>query len=153
MSIGLWQCLPYKDPRGLIHHPHGHWEKKEFNLKGNWGGLLCHQTLPDNSPPTKITEDAICPHDRIRISHRKPGWVRTCSQSPDYSFLSKSAKRGDQQSLIPRAPGPLHLCSADPGFHGCWDTAFTWKASQKEELPPNTIQPFCSQIHSLPPRV
>lgn len=157
MSIGLWQYLPYKGPRGLIHPLHGHWEKKEFDFKGNWGGLFCHQTLPDNSPPTKITEDAICPYDRNRISHRKPGWVGTCSQSPDYSLFKQVCETwrlavvgwggNSTWSLGLQAPSIFALLTLVSMV--AETQPFTWKASQKGESPPNPTRPFHSDI--LPP--
>lgn len=163
-GIGLWQHLSYKRPRGLTQ-PHVALWKKEFDFKGNWGGLLCHQILPNNSPPpTEITGDAICPRDGVRVSPRKPGWDGTCSQSPgtepcpcNWGSLRWAVPGWDGNST--KSPGSRHF-RLHPAAAGvcflCEDSSLHLflgrekEAREKGSWQQSPAQPICGPKLPLP---
>lgn len=127
MDIGLGQYFPEKGPTRSYHPPHGHWEKKEFDLKGHWGGLLSHRPFLLIHLKAEVTGCHLS-RDRSRVSLRKPGSVRTYSQclvtEPWLIFWTSLGNPEISSSgQSPTKPAGAQAISIFRSGFPCWDSS------------------------------
>lgn len=137
-----WIVLSWKGAHEVLSSSPWSLREKGIWFKRSLRWPSVPQTLPAIHLPTEVTGDAICPHDRSRVSLRKPGSVRTCSQPlvTEPWLLNKSGKHGDQQSWPKRQS---HQASRGPG-HFRLLLCSPWCLVSMLRLQP-------SPVHFLPP--
>lgn len=122
-----WTVLSWKGAHEVLSSPHGHWEKKEFDLKGHWGGLLSHRPFLLIHLKAEVTGCHLS-RDRSRVSLRKPGSVRTYSQclvtEPWLIFwTSLGNPEVSSSGQSPTKPAGTQAISIFRSGFPCWDSS------------------------------